>query len=558
MASPDTYRADPDGHETACILERGREAYRNEAWADAYDGFRRADEAVRLEAEDLERFAASAYLVGRENDYLGILGRAHKAHTAAGDTPRAVRSAVWLGLVLAFRGETGPAGGWFGRANRLLLGRESACVEEGYLLVPLAEQHMHAGEAGTALSTARRAAEIADRFGDADLGACARHLQGRALLRLERIEEGLALLDEAMAAVTIGELSPIMTGLVYCSVIGACRQVYAFDHASAWTSALANWCAAQPQLLAFTTTCLVHRTEILRYCGAWDDALTEAGRVCAPAYENTDLQPPGQAFYERAEVLRLRGEFLAAEREYRKANEYGFEPQPGLCLLRLAQGRTSDAVAGMRRVLDAAGQPLQRSRFLPAWAEIMLEAGQLEASRRAADELLEIADTLGMPVLEAIAARTCAAVALAEGNARSALDCASKALATWLRMEAPYEAARTRLLMGLACLSLGDKDGALLELDTARATLRRLGAAPDLARLEAQLGTADKPPAHGLTRRELEVVRLVAAGKTNRAIAGDLGVSVRTIDRHLENVFAKLDLPSRAAATAYAYRHNLV
>lgn len=558
MASRLSHRAKSDGTETGRMLDRGRKAYAQRAWADACRCFRHAEETAPLDAPDLERFAVSAYLIGHDKEYLGALSRAHKAYAEAGDEARAIRCAFWLGLEFAFRGEMGPAGGWFGRAQRLLLRQKGDSVEEGYLLVPLVEQNLRANDAEKAFAIATRAAEIGDRFADVDLGACARHLQGKALIRNQRFEEGLALLDEAMAAVTVGELSPIMTGLVYCSVIEACQQVYALDRARAWTSALAGWCAAQPQLVAFTTACLVHRAEIMRHGGAWDDAIAAAGRVCASPYEGTDLQPPGEAFYERAEIHRLRGAFAAAEEEYRKANRYGFEPQPGLSLLRLAQGRAADAASAMRRVLDAAGQPLRRSRLLPAWVEIALEMREIEKARRGADELQEIAKSVGMPVLEAIAAQAGAAVALAAGDARSALALCRSALAVWLQIEAPYEAARVRMLMGLACRALGDDDAAVMELETACAAFRQLRAAPDLARVKALLNQTDEPPAHGLTARELEVIRLVAAGKTNKAIAEELCLSVRTIDRHLENIFTKLDLPSRAAATAYAYRHNLV
>jgi len=558
MTGLDRHRANSGRAETAGLVDRGRRAYAQRAWADAYRCFRRVDEAVRLDAEDLERFASSAYLTGHDIDYLGALGRAHKAYADAGEAARAIRCAFWIGLEHAFRGEMGPAGGWFSRAQRLLQRRDRACVEEGYLLLPLAEQHLHAGDAGAALSVAGRAGEIGDRFGDADLGACARHLQGRALLRLQRIDEGLALLDEAMTAVTVGELSPIMTGLVYCAVIDACRQVYALDRAKAWTAALSSWCAEQPQLVAFTTACLVHRAEIMRLGGAWNDAIDEASRVCGPVYEGTDLQPSGEAFYERAEIHRLRGEYPMAEDAYRKANQHGFEPQPGLSLLRLAQGRAADAAAAMRRVLDAVGQPLRRSRLLPAWVEIALALGEMEEVRRATGELREIAKAAGMPVLEAISAQAAATVALAEGDPRSALDSARAALAVWLQVEAPYEAARVRTLMGLACRALGDEDGARMELDAACTAFRRLGAEPDLARVGMLQSASNEAPVPGLTSRELEVIRLVAAGKTNKAIAEALGLSVRTIDRHLANIFTKLDLPSRAAATAYAYRHNLL
>jgi tetratricopeptide (TPR) repeat protein len=319
-------------------LERGRESYQRQAWASAYQSLSLADQATPLGVEDLERLATSAHLIGRDDEFLRVLDRAHQAHLNAGASVRAARCAFWVGLHLLLRGETGRATGWLARAQRLL--GHLDCVEQGYLLLPVVEQYLDEGDGKAAYTTASSAAAMGDWFGEADLIACARHVQGRALIQQWQVQAGLSLLDEAMVAVTVGELSPIMTGLIYCSVIETCQQAYALDRAREWTSALAQWCAQQPEMVAFTATCLVHRAEIMQLHGAWPEALEEVQRACKRSALGFDPQPPAAAFYQQAEVYRLRGEFAAAEEAYRNASQGGWEPQPGLALLRLAQGRS--------------------------------------------------------------------------------------------------------------------------------------------------------------------------------------------------------------------------
>jgi DNA-binding CsgD family transcriptional regulator len=537
-------------------LEQGRESYRRRAWSDAYRALSAADQTTPLGSDDLERLATSAYLIGRDRDFHTFLDRAHRAHVQKGDEARAARCAFWMGLTLLLRGETGHASGWLARARRLVEGRD--CVEQGYLLLPIGEEHLSEGRPDVAYATAASAAEIGDRFGDADLVACARHLQGRALIQQSQVPAGLVLLDEAMLAVIAGNLSPVITGLIYCSVIEACQQVYALSRAHEWTSALARWCEQQPQIVAFTGTCLVHRAEIMRFHGAWPDAMAEACHACERFSQGSDRGPPAAAFYQRAEVHRLRGEFAAAEAAYRNASRSGWEPQPGLALLRMAQGRTDAASAAIRRVVMAAHGPLERARLLPAHVEIMLAAGQPEEARGACGELEAIAREFGTGPLGAMAAHARGAVELDEGNAEAALTSLRRALDVWQEVEAPYETARVRVRLGLACLALGDVDGSELELDAARAVFERLGAAHDLARLDALGKRAASAQQHRLTPRELQVLRLVAAGKTNKVIAVELSLSERTIDRHLSNILTKLNVPSRAAATAYAFTHKLV
>ena len=540
------------------VLERGRESYERHAWADAYKSLSFADDIAPLDAEDLEPLAITAYLITRDDDYLRVLNRAYQAHLDAGEYSRGARCAFWLGLRCLFRGETGRATGWFARAKRLLECQEHSCVEEGYLLLPTVEQQLDAGDCEAAYAMAADAAEIGGHFGEPDLIAIARHLQGRALIQQGHVERGLALPDEAMLAVTAGELSPLVTGLIYCSVIDGCHQVYAMGRAREWTAALARWCEGQPELVTFNGTCLVHRAEIMQFHGAWSDAIVEARRGCERFERGIDPQRPASAYYQLAELHRLQGEFAAADEAYRSASRWGWEPQPGLALLRMAQGRVEIAVRAIRRVVSATTAPLELARFLPAYVEIMLGAGEIEDARAGCRELQGIAERFDTGVIGAFAAHALGAVELAEGDAQAALGSLRRALQVWQQVEAPHMVARARLLVGLACRALADEEGAGLELDAARAVFEQLGAAPDLTRLKSLTKNAPSGHLHGLTRRELQVLRLIATGKTNKGIAAELFLSGRTVDRHVSNIFTKLNLPSRAAATAYAYEHKLI
>lgn len=532
------------------ILQQGRDALDRRAWAEARELLTRADGAAPLGADDLERLATASYLAGREPDFLAVLERAHHARRKGGDALRAARCAFWLGLRLMLRGEAGRATAWLARARRLVEARD--CVEQGYLLLPVAEQHLGAGAGDTAHAAAADAAAIGERFADADLVACARHVQGRARIRQGRLGEGLAMLDEAMLAVTAGECSPIVTGLVYCSVIDACREAYALARAREWTAALAQWAGAQPQLVAFTSVCLVHRAEILQARGAWAEAIEEARRACERAQLAVEQRPPAAAFYQQGEIHRLRGEFGAAEAAYAEASRAGADPQPGLALLRLAQGGTAAAAASIRRALRATPERLRRTRLLAAGVEILLAAGELDEARRACEELEAIAREHDAEALGAMATYARGALELAQGTPQEALGALQRAAQAWQRLGDPYDAARARELIGRACRALGDADGGRLELEAARAEFARLGAAPDLARLEA--GPQKAP----LTPRELEVLRLVAAGKTNKAIARQLALAEKTVERHLSNILAKLGVPTRAGAVAHAYEHKLL
>jgi DNA-binding CsgD family transcriptional regulator len=540
-------------------LERGRAAYVRRAWVDAYESLGRADAAASLGPEDLELLGRSAYMLGRDVDYVRALERAHHAYLASADVPRAARCAWWIGHNLLFRGETAPATGWFARGQRLLEREDRDCVERGYLLIPVVLQHVFGGDHEAAYAAATEAAEIGRRFADQDLVAIAVMEQGHALVRQGQVAEGLRLVDETMVAVTTGELSPIVAGIVYCNTIAFCRDVYEVRRAREWTEALTRWCEQQPEMVTHQGLCLVHRAEIMTLAGAWRAALDEA-RLVGERFTQGVLNQRalGHAAYRQGEVHRLQGEFEAAEEAYRAASRLGREPQPGLALLRLAQGKRDAAVAALRRALDETTHPLKRAALLPAQVEIALALGELEDAGAACRELEEIAERQGSDALEAMAAHARGAVALAERNERAALVALRRGWQLWEELEAPYEAARTRVLAGLACRSLGDEDSAILELEAARSVFAQLGAGPDLAAAESLLRPAAARDALGLTARELQVLALVAAGKSNHAIAAELFISDHTVRRHLQNIFRKLGVSSRAAATAFAVQHELI
>jgi len=541
---------------TADPLEEGRRAFERQAWTDAHTLLLSADRESGIEPADLMRLAMAAYLIGRDEESVEILTRAHQGSTSGNDIAHAARCAFWIGFQLMGRGDAAQAGGWFARGGRLLAENELDCVEQGYLLIPVALQNLYGGEFQTSLETFEQVAALGARFEDPDLKTLGRLGRGQALIGMGRTDEGVGMLDEVMVAVTTGDVSAIIRGLAYCAVIGACQEVFDLGRAKEWTEALTNWCASQPDLVPYRGQCLVHRAQLMLLQGEWADAKHEAERARDTLAQAPDQGSIGMAFYELGELHRLRGLFAEAEVAYREASRWGHAPEPGLAKLRLAQGQIAAAEAASRRVVDEARDLITRSKILPAHVEIMLACNDVPAARVAADELSKIADEVGAPLLRAIAAHAQGAVLLGEGHERAALTSLRQAWSTWQQLEAPYEAARARVLIGLACRALGDEDGAGMELDAARLVFEQLGAAPDGDRVEALAGGAATPA--GLTGREVEVLGLVATGKTNRQIADDLVISEKTVARHLSNIFTKLGVTSRAGATAYAYQHDLV
>jgi DNA-binding CsgD family transcriptional regulator len=361
-----------------------------------------------------------------------------------------------------------------------------------------------------------------------------------------------------MVGVTAGETSAGITSWVYCSVIDACREVQELHRAREWTLALNAWCDARPQYTgAFSGVCRIHRSELLQLGGAWTDAVQEARRACEQLTQGFGEAMAGAAFYQLGEIHRLRGESASAEEAYRRASGYGWDTQPGLALLWLAQGKVDASVAAIRRRLAETGDRLVRSQLLPAYIEIMLATDDAAAAREGVRELAEIVEVYGTAGLHARSAHARGAVHLADASPEAALPALRLAWRLWRDLDAPYEAARARVLVGVACRALGDEDTAAMELDAARQVFAQLGAVPDRAHTDMLIGKRRIGDEAGLSPREVEVLRLIAAGRTNREIADELFISDRTVARHVANIFAKLGVGSRTAAAAYAFAHGI-
>jgi DNA-binding CsgD family transcriptional regulator len=542
----------------AGAIDRGRASFERWVWMDAYEQLSAADGAARLELKDLERLAAAAYLLGRDEESVDVWARAYHECARVDDVARAARCAFWVAFVLLNKGELARGSGWVHRAQRLLDGVDRYCVEHGYLRYCAALRSVFDGDAEAASVGFAQAAQIGDRFRDPELVALARVGQGRCLIYRGEIAEGMALLDEAMVAITAQEVSPTAVGDLYCTVIEGCQEVFDVRRAQEWTAALSRWCDSQPELVLYRGQCLVHRAELMLLRGAWSEAATEIRRACDRLAKPASQRALGAAYYVRADLHRLRGEFAMAEEAYREASRWGRHPQPGLAQLRLAQGRVDAAVAAARHALDEAEDAVARSRLLAPYVEIVLAGGGVTAARDAADELSRIAAEWNTPLLHALSSHATGSVLLAEGDTRAALAALRRAWAGWRDMNAPYEGARARMLIGLACRALGDEDSAEMELHAARSVFQQLDAAPDLVRVEELSNLVARRTAGGLTAREVQVLALVATGKTNRAIASELVISEKTVAAHVSSIFTKLGLSSRSAATAYAYDHHLV
>lgn len=531
-------------------LQLAREAFARRSWTDALEAFAAAD---GLECEDQERIAVAAYLTGADDQCEEAWEAAHRMALDDGVPGEAAYCAFWLGLCLMLRGQMAQAGGWLGRTESIIADADVDCVTSGYLLIPGLLGALDGGDPAGARDLALRAIDIGRRFDDVDLRAFGLLGLGQALIASGETVEGTARLDEVMVSVIAGEVGPITAGIVYCAVILECMALFDLARATEWTGALSDWCDAQPDLVPYRGQCLVHRSQVETVAGRWHDAIATADAACRRLAD-----PPhpalGLAYYQEGELHRLVGAVTEAETAYRHARRHGQDPMPGLALLDLARGDIDAAATAIGRALHEGRSPA----LLAAAVDILRAAGDVAGARAIADELAAIADASPSEVLRAIAAHARGAVLVGEGDPVAALVELRAAGRVWQTLRMPYEAARTSVLLGLACAALGDRSAATLEFGNAREVFTELGARPDLDRLDALTAPSPSRTDAGLSDREREVLVLLAAGKTNREIAAVLHISQHTVGRHVENVFTKLGVTSRAAATSRAFELGLL
>ena len=528
-------------------LREARTAYAERAWQRAYDAFAAAETEAPLEAEDYDRFAVTAHLLARMPDYFAIRERAYTSLLERGEPLAAAEAALWLGTQKLVQGDVAEGGGWIARAARIVADDGTDSRAAAFLNVSSAFEAAAGGDLERAARITEECVRAARRLGSEQYAALSIHQQGLFLLAAGHTDEGLACLDEAMLGVASGACSAMVEGIIYCGVIEGCWSIYEVTRAQQWTAAMSQWVTAQPDLANFTGECKVRRAELKQFNGRWPEAIDELGAV---GLADPDPWASGRAASVRGNLDRLLGRFDSAEENFTLASKLGEDPQPGLALLRLARGSVQAAAAMVRRSLAETRQTGKRIQVLSAATEILLATGETDAAAATAAELRDLATASRSPVVVAVGQYALASVCLSRGAPADALPLLREALGTWVRARAPYEEARTRVLLAEACRALGDRESADREVDTARAIFQDLEAMPDLARLTG----SDEL----LSPRELEVLRLLATGATNKAIAEKLVLSERTVDRHVSNIFGKLGVSSRAAATAYAFERQLV
>ena len=533
--------------------------HRSDKWTETYKQLRKADQELALEPQDLETFALAAYLTGKDAEGFKILERAHQGYLNREKTVQAIRCAFWLGLMLMNAGEKARSSGWMARVERLLNEKKVPdCAEKGLILIPEALGALSAGDDARAQKLFGRAVAIGEKFTDTDLIALGRLGHGQAMIQQGEVAKGIKLLDETMITVETEEVFPVVHGIVYCAVIETCRKVWDLRRAQEWTSALTRWCAAQPDIVPFRGQCLVRRAEILQFHGEWSKALEESMEACALLTRPPGEPAAGEAYYLKAGLHRLLGDFEVAEECYREAAKWGRKPQPGLALLRLAQGQKDAAETSIRNTLQETKDTKYRAELLPAVVSIMLAVKKTAEAVEATKELCDIANLFDAPYLYAISSYCQGAVFLAAGSVQPALEHLQKALKFWNILHLPYETACTSELKGLVYREMKDKDNSELELAAAKWIFEQLRAMPDLERVNRLLNKEPVYQTHGLTLRELQVLRRVASGKTNKFVAGELFISERTVDRHVSNIFNKLGVSSRVEATTFAFKNKIL
>jgi DNA-binding CsgD family transcriptional regulator len=523
--------------------EQAGAAARRRDWQAAYDGYAALPDPA---AADLEALAEAAVWLGRMDETISRYAEAYRRYLEQHDNCSAGRTAFLLAIHTRLVGEAAQSAGWLGRAQRLL-DEVDECAEQGYVLYLRIAGHMGAGDLDGALAGARRMQDLGGRFHDPTLTALGVYFEGRVRVKQARVPEGLALLDEAMVAALSDELSLFWTGAIYCGLMDACNELRDLRRASEWTDATRRWCDPLPLASLYPGICRVHHAQVLQVRGAWEQAEKEALSACQDMV-GIDVFAVADAYYEVGEVRRLRGDLAGAEAAYAHAHEHGRDPQPGLALLRLAQGKRPAAAASIAAALAAAGgSPMERAGLHVAQVQIALAGADVALAESSADQVATTAEVYHSDGLRAEGQRCLGAVRLAQDRTVEAMGLLRLAFNHWQALDVPYEAARTRMLLAEGYRALGDADAAEREAAAAQACFDRLGVRSRETTVPA-----------GLTVREVEVVRLIAAGKSNRGIATELVLSEKTVARHLSNIFTKVGATSRAGVAAFAYDSGLL
>ena len=536
---------------TSAELTAAGEAYLRRDWVSARAGYLAAQSQASLGADDLYALSNCAWWLGDLDTALQAQQEAYQLYLDDGQPGMAAVVALDVGYTLSLRGDTAPGSGWMSRARRLLQDLPEA-PEHGYLAYIDFEVAFSNYELARALEIADTIHDMGQRHRERTLVALGVMGQGRVKLRQGQVDTGMALLDEAMVAAVSDELDPAWAGNIYCHLMAACHEVADLRRAGEWTEATARWCETMPGAGPFMGICRVHRAQVLQVRGDWERAEQEVRRVC-DELAHFDIEVVAEAHYLMGDLRRMRGDLAGAEEAFRDAHALGRDPQPGLALLRLAQGHVEVAAASIRTALAAAGgDALARGQLLPAAFEIAVAGGDVDDARAVSDELSQLAATYGSATFMADALHARGIVLLVEGNAEQALPALSDALRRWHEVGADHEVARVRASLARAYEAAGDHDAARRERTAAQP--------PAMPIAPAHAGHRPSPPG-GLTEREAEVLSLVAAGRTNQQIAADLVLSIRTVERHLATVYQKLGVSgrsARAAAVSFALREGLL
>ncbi len=535
---------------------RQSKSYREQSWSKNYEALKGREKT--LKPEELYQLGIAAYLTGRDEESIDLLARTHHQFLENGMVKQAVRCAFWIGLLLMFKRERARGSGWFSRAQRLVEEHRYQGPETGLLLLPAGLGSLAAGNAEVACTNFKSAREAGCRYNDPDLVTLSLLGEGQAMIHLGNIARGIALLDESMVTAESADISPLAVGIAYCAVVETCHKIFDFRRAQEWTTVLSQWCEAQPDMVPFRGQCLIRRSQIMHIHGEWSEALHEMQRACEMLSKPPGEPAAGEGYYWLGEIFRLRGDFRQAEKLYVEANKWGRTPQPGLALLRLAQNESELAVKSIQNALTEAKTSPQRTTMLPAYIEIMLSHSRIADAQAAVKELDTIAKKYQAIFLHAMTAYCQGAVFLKQHDPDAAIRTLRKSLTLWNELSAPYEASTVRLLLGISYRDQGDEDTAMMELIAAAWMFKELGALPDLRKVEALLDKRNQPPLHGLTLREHQVLHLISEGATNKSIAARLFISERTVERHLSNIFNKLQVNSRTEAAAFAFKHQIL